>query len=222
MPATAGRSVILTFHGVGPHPRMLDAGEARVWLGDDQFADILDRATGDPRVRITFDDGNASDVAVALPALLARRLRASFFVVAGRVGEPGFLGESDLSELGRHGMTIGSHGMRHRSWRGISEPDLREELIEARQLLEALVHRPVTTAACPFGAYDRRTLHHLRHGGYARVFTSDEGPAKDSAWLQPRNSLHDGDTPDLIDKILAERPGEAAVRAGKRLIKRWR
>lgn len=173
-------------------------------------------------MRMTFDDGNASDVGIVLPALLARGLRATFFVVAGKVDEPGFVSRSDLRELAQHGMSIGSHGMRHRSWRSLPGPDLREEIVEAKARLEAIVDRPVTTAACPFGAYDRRTLSHLRRAGFARVFTSDEALAKDSAWLQPRHSVHDTDTPATVDRILAERPWEAALRAGRQLVKRLR
>jgi len=35
-------------------------------------------------VQLSFDDGNRSDVGIALPALLERELSATFFVVAGR------------------------------------------------------------------------------------------------------------------------------------------
>ena len=42
-----------------------------------------------PGVRISFDDGNASDIELALPRLEERGLRATFFVLAGRLDEPG-------------------------------------------------------------------------------------------------------------------------------------
>jgi peptidoglycan/xylan/chitin deacetylase (PgdA/CDA1 family) len=155
----------ITFHGVGPQPREIEAGEDRVWVSSARFAEILDTIAQHDDVAIMFDDGNASDVREALPALLERGLHATFFVIAGRLGTPHFLDEDDVRLLADRGMTIGSHGMRHRSWRNLDNRDLDEELGQARRRLEGVVERPVTRAACPFGAYDRRVLGALRSHG---------------------------------------------------------
>ena len=40
-----------------------------MWLDPDRFLRVLDSVVGRDDVRITFDDGNASDVEHALPAL---------------------------------------------------------------------------------------------------------------------------------------------------------
>ena len=107
----------LTFHGVGEPPRVLDRGEADVWVSKKRFAALLDAAAERNDVRITFDDGNVSDLEHALPALRARGLEATFFIVAGRIGTPGFVDASGVRQLAAAGMEIGSHGMRHRPWR---------------------------------------------------------------------------------------------------------
>ena len=70
----------ITFHGVGPQPRVIEAGEDRVWVSSTRFAEILDTLAQYDDVAIMFDDGNASDVREALPALLDRGLQATFFV----------------------------------------------------------------------------------------------------------------------------------------------
>ena len=108
------RSINLTFHGIGEPPRALDPGEENVWVAHDRFVALLDSVAGREDVRITFDDGNASDVEQALPALVDRELDATFFVVAGRLGEPTFLDATGVRELAAAGMGIGCHGMRHR------------------------------------------------------------------------------------------------------------
>ena len=74
-----------------------------------------------------------------------------------------------VEELAAAGMTIGCHGMRHRAWRGLDDRALREELVDAKAMLEGVVDRPVTQAACPFGSYDRRVLRRLRESGYHHV-----------------------------------------------------
>jgi len=213
-----------TFHGVGPQPRTMEAGEDHVWVSAARFGEILDTLARHDDVAIMFDDGNASDVQEALPALLERGLHATFFVVAGRLGTPDFLDEDDVRLLADRGMTIGTHGMHHRSWRNLDDHDLHEELGAARRRLEDVVGRPVTHAACPFGAYDRRVLGALRSHGYDRAFTSDGGAARPDRWLQPRTSLSKRTTAAEVERMLgADIPTLTALRfQAKSLAKRWR
>jgi peptidoglycan/xylan/chitin deacetylase (PgdA/CDA1 family) len=218
------RSINLTFHGVGKPRRPLDSGEAGVWVDHDRFISVLDSVTGREDVRITFDDGNASDVEDALPALRDRKLRATFFVVAGRLGEPNFVDAAAVRELTAAGMGVGCHGMRHRPWRGLDEQQLHEELVEAKAILEETTGAPVTEAACPFGSYDRRVLQTLRRSGYARVYTSDRGTTDPHEFLQPRNTVgaqEGGDLMQRIESLEASLP-QAMSRRAKLAVKRWR
>ena len=127
----------LGFHGVGTPERELEPDEEQYWVDAELFGELLDTALELPEVRLTFDDGNASDLSVALPMLLERGLTAAFFVIAGRLGQPGSLAADDVRALADAGMTIGTHGMRHRPWRFLDEEGYREELDAARELLEA-------------------------------------------------------------------------------------
>jgi peptidoglycan/xylan/chitin deacetylase (PgdA/CDA1 family) len=217
------RSINLTFHGIGEPDRRLDTGEDDVWLSRTQFLSALDALGQRSDVRITFDDGNASDLELALPALRSRGLTATFFVVAGRIGTPGFLDERGLRVLQRAGMTIGSHGMSHRPWRQLAPVALHEELVEARRRLEEVVGNPVTVAACPFGSYDRRALRMLRRWEYRHVYTSDRGTALASDWIQPRNTVRPGEEAGVLERILSrEQALYTALRGVKRVAKRWR
>lgn len=214
------RTINLTFHGIGTADRQLDAGEADVWVSRERFDAILDSVADRPEVRITFDDGNASDVAHALPALRERGMTGIFFVVAGRLGAPGFLDESGVRELAEHGMTIGCHGMRHRPWRTLDGAALDEELVGAKQLLQAAAGHPVTQAACPFGSYDRRVLRALRRSAYGYVYTSDRGAARRGDWIQARNTVRRDDDAASLDRVLAAR--DSLGRRAKLTAKRWR
>lgn len=218
------RAINLTFHGIGEPQRALESGEADVWVSKDRFLSLLDSVAGRRDVRITFDDGNASDIDEALPALAERDLDATFFVVAGRLGEPAFLDRTDVRELAAAGMKIGCHGMRHRRWRGLDEHALREELVEAKAILEEIVKQPVSEAACPFGAYDRRVLRSLRRSGYSRVYTSDRGTTSPGDFVQARNSVTPAEEPDLLGRIasLDARPHQSITRRAKLAVKRWR
>jgi peptidoglycan/xylan/chitin deacetylase (PgdA/CDA1 family) len=215
--------VNLTFHGIGRIGRPLAQGEGRVWLDEDQFEAALDSVVDRSDVQITFDDGNASDVEHALPQIRRRGLTATFFVVAGRLGAPGFLDGDGVRELAAAGMRIGCHGMRHRPWRGLDERELWEEIVEARRLLEEVVRGPVTEAACPFGSYDRHVLRLLRRHGYRRAYTSDRGTARAGDWIQTRNTVHPGNAAGVVDRVLAEASTHNGLRRRAKLaVKRWR
>src|SRR3954467_1757965 len=118
--------VNLCFHGIGQPDRALEPDEAQYWIDVDQFESLLTEAARNPSIQLSFDDGNASDASVALPALVARGLTATFFVIAGRLGQPGSLTVGDVRALADAGMTIGSHGMHQRAWRSPDAPAVDE------------------------------------------------------------------------------------------------
>jgi peptidoglycan/xylan/chitin deacetylase (PgdA/CDA1 family) len=221
MPA---KVINLTVHGIGKPPRELDPGEDGTWVTTEQFEQVLDATVGRDDVRITFDDGNSSDVEIALPRLLDRGLKAEFFMLAGLLGEPGRVGKSDLRELRDAGMRIGSHGWSHRDWRTLAFDQAVEEMVTAPRLLAGVIGAPVSRVAVPFGSYDRVVLDRLRHAGASLVYTSDGGTAAPDSWLQARTSLRHDIDPSWTADVLAGRPGlrRSARRLAASLVKRTR
>ncbi|GAA1013548.1 glycosyl transferase [Acrocarpospora pleiomorpha] len=222
--ARVGTVTNLTVHGIGPTERELDPGEDATWVSIEQFELVLDAVVGRDDVRITFDDGNASDVAIALPRLLDRGLTAEFFVLAGLLGRPGRLTEDDVSRLVTAGMRISSHGWAHRDWRRIDDRQAEEELAQAHHRLAELTGQPVSRVAIPFGSYDRHVLRRLRKAGVTRAYTSDGGRAAPGSWLQARTSLVCCLDADWTRQVLDETPSPV-VRARKltgRVVKRVR
>jgi peptidoglycan/xylan/chitin deacetylase (PgdA/CDA1 family) len=211
----------LNFHGIGGPQRVLEPGESRYWITVDTFYDVLDLVAARPDVRISFDDGNASDIDIGLEALLERGLVASFFVVAGRIGAPGSLDAAGLRELSRQGMTIGTHGMDHRPWRGLAPADRQRELVDAREQIAGTVGRPVDEAALPLGLYDRRLLADLRALGYTAVHTSERMPGTDDAWLRPRFSIRVDDTVETVRRDVLTDPSRSR-RAWAAAKSRWK
>jgi peptidoglycan/xylan/chitin deacetylase (PgdA/CDA1 family) len=197
--------------------------EASVWVDVADFETALDRVQGHPEVQLTFDDGNVSDVEIALPLLLARDLTARFFVLAGRLEEEGFLAPDDIRELLRRGMQLGSHGLSHRDWRTLNDAELTRELTDARRDLETVAGGTLCEVSCPFGSYDRRVLRHIREAGYERVYTSDGGWAKESGWLQARNTLVNGQAAVTTERLLGARSSRDRLGSElRRTVKRWR
>jgi peptidoglycan/xylan/chitin deacetylase (PgdA/CDA1 family) len=214
----------VAFHGVGTPGPEREPGEHDYWIGTDGFLRILDECAERTGVRISFDDGNASDVETALPALVERGLTAAFFPVADRVGTPGNVDRDGLRALVAAGMTVGTHGAGHRAWPTLAEADLAEELERARQVIGEEAGCVVDEAACPFGLYDRRVLGRLKALGYRHVYTSDRRPAREGQWLQARFSVRATDTvATLRDETFAARGlGKRARDTAVGTLKAWR
>lgn len=213
----------VTFHGIGTTTREIDAGERKVWLETASFERALDAIAPATSRTITFDDGNMSDLEIALPRLVERGMTAVFFVCSGRIGDRDFLDVGHMKQLMDAGMTIGSHGMDHVPWRGLDAAQLGIELVESRSRLEDVLGVAVEDAACPFGSYDRTVLRAARAAGYRRVFTSDGIGPPIGGWLYPRTTITEevlstGRVPELVSPSLLGR-AECAARS---FVKSWR
>jgi peptidoglycan/xylan/chitin deacetylase (PgdA/CDA1 family) len=216
------RVLNFTFHGIGEPPVTIGDAERDVWVSEESFLTALDAICARLDTTISFDAGNASDLAIGLPALVERGVTGCFFVVAERIGAPGYLSAADLQALREAGMRIGLHGKRHRPWRGLPDDALDEEIVGAKQALETEIGASVSIAACPFGSYDRRVLRRLRSAGFERVFSSDGGWTSAEAWLQPRNTLRSGTGEEDVAEIAGHRGPAAKIQRAKTLIKRLR
>ncbi|WP_446664594.1 polysaccharide deacetylase family protein [Flexivirga sp. B27] len=224
-PATSRRTANICFHGVGRPSRELEPGEDRFWLDEAEFLPLLDElADAGDAVSLSVDDGNASDVEIVLPALRERGLRATFFVIVDRLDQPGSLSTSDLGALSAAGMTIGSHGWTHAPWNALAAGELHREVVEARDVLSALVGQEVSTAALPLGQYSRQVLRASRQAGYARLFSSDRQRAGSHQWLQARFSVEHGVTPESLRDTVrrSDRKPSRLYSAAKCLGKRLR
>jgi peptidoglycan/xylan/chitin deacetylase (PgdA/CDA1 family) len=216
--------VNLTVHGIGSPSRRLEPDEDATWVSIRQFEQVLEAVADRPDVRLTFDDGNASDLDIALPRLVERGLKADFFVLAGLLGQPGRLDSAGVRELQRSGMSIGSHGWSHRDWRRLDEQQAEEEMIHANEVLGDIVGEPVDRVAIPFGSYDRHVLRRLRRARVARAYTSDGGPARAGSWLQARTSLRHNLDGEWIARVVDPAPPlrARARRLAARTVKRVR
>jgi peptidoglycan/xylan/chitin deacetylase (PgdA/CDA1 family) len=182
------RELILNFHGLGDPPAHVSRAERNVWVPIAWLEAILEAM---PRtgVRVTFDDGNKTDVGHALGALTRHRRVATFFVLAGELDLAHRVDASDVMRLSGAGMTIGSHGMHHVDWRRISPAELEWEITDSRRKLTEIADKDISEAAIPFGLYNRRVLNALRNGGYRRVYTSDGIPTSTGSWLAARTTV---------------------------------
>ena len=185
----------LNFHGIGTPGPGIELAERPYWISAEMFESVIPAMAEWQIARplhITFDDGNRSDLEIAAPLLARHGLRAHVFVLTGRIGRPGYLDVVDIRTLADMGFVIGSHGVDHVNWTEQDDAALERELAGSKSELGAVLGRPVTEAAIPFGSYDKRVLAALRRAGYTAAWTSDGGEMDPAAFLRPRLSIRSG------------------------------
>jgi peptidoglycan/xylan/chitin deacetylase (PgdA/CDA1 family) len=217
------REVYLNFHGLGPPPPHVDEDERPYWLQPERFEAVLNLVDQwereERRVFITFDDGNKSDVTIALPVLRQFGRQATFFVLSDRIGTEHYLDVEDIAKLRQAGMMIGSHGSSHFRWTALGSSELKAEIEKSLRVLSAATNQQVSTVAVPFGAYDQRVLQVLGELRVATVFTSDGGLARPAAWVKPRLSVRADTTLQAIEKALIGRTSFLAQL--RSLVREW-
>lgn len=144
-----------------------------------------------PCVAITFDDGYAVNLDLAVPLLLDAGMPVTFFVTVTNMlnGQPFAhdrewdqtrrpISRRELRDLADSGVEIGSHGLTHADYSQFSEADLIREIGESKIALEDVIGRPVRSLTVPFGQPPQMTrpvFHIARKAGYECVCSAYGG-----------------------------------------------
>lgn len=139
---------------------------------------------------LTFDDGYASDYEVVFPRLQTRRQQACFFLIADRIGKPGYLNWNQVREMRRHGMAFGSHGLSHRDMTAMPPKEVRREFSVSRACIEEELGEAVRVFSFPFGYYSHDLIRMAREEGFAVCCTSAHGVCSAPFDIVPRNSIN--------------------------------
>jgi peptidoglycan/xylan/chitin deacetylase (PgdA/CDA1 family) len=155
-------------------------------------------------VLISVDDGYVDDVRTILPDLERWHMVATFFVITGRITEPGFLDASQIRELDRAGMDVGDHTAHHVDLRLLTPSQLQAETAGSRKTLEAVLGHPVYFFAYPFGVFNDRVVHAVHDAGFTMAFTTAGGTTESTAspLTMPRIHVGRSEDPDGLLSML--------------------
>jgi peptidoglycan/xylan/chitin deacetylase (PgdA/CDA1 family) len=167
----------------------------------------------------TFDDGFRDCVEFAVPILRAHKFTATFFLVAGLIGQMSkwLIAERGVEfalaswemtcELAASGFECGSHTTTHSHLAQISETACRRELFESRQCLEENLHTSVRHLAYPFGSFNPRVGEIAAEAGYLTACSVQIGLAtpNDSRFALCRVPITGYDSP--LDFVFRLRTG---------------
>ncbi len=181
---------VLTYHHIGPGSEWYNVHEADfeqqlVYLLDMGFSavSVLELAAGlggraslpSRPVVITFDDGYEDNYIAAFRLLERQGMRGTFFVVTGKIGQPGYMTWEQVRAMSAGGMEIGSHTVHHYTLNEINLKEMERELLLSRLMLETNVPGSAPIFANPFGETSPAVVRLLERTGYQAACSSVVG-----------------------------------------------
>ena len=114
---------------------------------------------------LTFDDGSATAFTTALPMLQKYGFTGIAYIVYNYIGLNGYMNVDQIRVLNAAGWEIGSHSISHVDLTVRSDRQ-KDEIVDSRVKLQALLDIPILTFAYPFGAYNSDSVHYAHFAGY--------------------------------------------------------
>ena len=124
-------------------------------------------------VCITFDDGFLTDYEAAFPVLTKYNFPATFFItIQNQTSKDRW---AQWREMAAAGFSLGSHTVSHPFLTELPEVEMRRELKESKQIIEAETGANVTFLAPPYGRYNQKLIQIARECGYEALLTTNVG-----------------------------------------------
>ncbi len=141
---------------------------------------------------MTFDDGHKDGYEYIFPVLKEFNVSATFYIISGFIGTPGYLTWEQLDEIYRQGSEVGAHtvsaeGLIKADWfekrehREFNREDLIWQITESKKQLQAEGY-DTKTFAYPLGEWNEEIVNIVKNDG----FIAARDTSRDYTTLDPR------------------------------------
>lgn len=199
------RVPILMYHYISTPPPGADIYRQDLSVAPESFAAHLDYlhaqgyttiplkdllsylATGRPElpakpIILTFDDGYEDSFVNAFPALKARDMIGTFFIITDFATQEreGYATWDQIGQMAAAGMEIGSHSRDHPNLAGKDLDYLVWQALGSQETIEAQTGSHPHILAYPGGAYDQLVIDVFRSANYWGAVTTQQGDTQRS------------------------------------------
>ena len=146
-------------------------------------------------VILTFDDGYEDNYTEMFPILKKYNLKATVYMIAYKIGMPGYLTAEQIKEMSDSGLVqFGSHTLDHPELSRLSESDIRAQLEGSKWIISQTTGEAVTTLAYPSGKYNSAVMD-IASEMYQFAYTTDADPyCGQDPMAMPRYAVLRGET----------------------------
>jgi peptidoglycan/xylan/chitin deacetylase (PgdA/CDA1 family) len=144
------------------------------------ISEYAERSTDTSTLFLTFDDGNDDFYTDIFPVLKKYNIKATAYILAGYIGETGYMSKNELTEIIQSGLVeIGSHGVEHKDLTKISKSDADTEIYGSKSILDQQFNIDVKSFSYPLGVYNKALMDEVEKAGYSSAVTGDSNTLND-------------------------------------------
>jgi peptidoglycan/xylan/chitin deacetylase (PgdA/CDA1 family) len=153
-------------------------------------------------VALTFDDGYADAFTTALPVLQRYGFTATFYIISGMVGQPGYMSWEQLVALRDAGMEIGAHTIDHYDLTTLDPAESERQIVQSKTDLEHGLGISIASFCYPTGLYNWSVAEQARAAGYLSATTTRWDDDYNDLMALPRRRISGGMGADSIAAIV--------------------
>ncbi|HUV71998.1 MAG TPA: polysaccharide deacetylase family protein [Clostridia bacterium] len=125
---------------------------------------------------LTFDDAYLDFYNQVYPLLKEKNLKATVFVISQFVGGGQYLSWQQLREMVNSGLVmVGNHTLNHLYLTQLLTPEIRNQIVSAKNILEENIGRKVEFFAYPYGKSTPEAKEILKEAGFKGAFLTTNG-----------------------------------------------
>ena len=153
-------------------------------------------------VALTFDDGYADAFTTALPVFQRYGFTATFYIISGMVGQPGYMSWEQLMALRDAGMEIGAHTIDHYDLTTLDPAESERQIVQSKTDLEHGLGISIVSFCYPTGLYNWSIVEQTRAAGYLSATTTRWDDDYSDLMALPRRRISGGMGVDSLAAIV--------------------